>query len=151
MYAKGFFGDPNKQEEDTMLSHYLMFNRNCGEALRVYAEAFNGKIKELQTYGDMPADPNFPVAEADKNLVLHAKLALDDGEIMCADSKERTAQGQNMYVSITLGDAAYVQKAWNILRLEGEIYMELAPSFFAALHGSLRDRFGINWMFTATR
>jgi PhnB protein len=56
-----------------------------------------------------------------------------------------------MYVSITIKDAAFVQKAWDILKQNGEIYMELAPSFFAALHGSLRDKFGINWMFTALK
>ncbi|MEL7565642.1 MAG: VOC family protein [Dehalobacterium sp.] len=134
-----------------MLGHYLMFNKNCAEALEVYTKAFNAKITEIQKYGDMPPNPAFPIAESDKGLVLHARLEIDGMELMCADSSERSIGGDNMYVSITTKDAVLVQKAWNILKTDGEIYMELAPSFFATLHGSLQDKFGINWMFTALK
>jgi PhnB protein len=131
-----------------MIGHYLMFNRNCAEALAVYAEAFDGKITEMQKYGDMPPNPAFPVPEADKSLVLHARLVIDGTELMCADSSQHSTAGDNMYVSVTSGAAA-VQKAWDALKVGGEVYMELAPAFFSPLHGSLRDRFGVSWMFTA--
>lgn len=131
-----------------MISHYLMFNRNCAEALATYADAFGGKILEVSKYGDMPPDPNFPVAEEDKDLVLNSRLKIEGAEIMCADSA-CVSSGDNMYVSISTQDEALVQRAWDMLKQDGEIYMELAPSFFAKLHGSLRDRFGINWMLTA--
>jgi PhnB protein len=134
-----------------MIGHYLMFNRNCAEALKTYAKAFDAKISEMQKYGDMPPNPAFPIAESDKGLVLHARLNINDAELMCADASERIESGTNMYVSITTSDAALVQKAWDILKDGGKIYMELAPSFFASLHGSLRDKFGINWMFTASK
>lgn len=134
-----------------MLGHYLMFNRNCAEALLVYEKAFDAKITEMQKYGDMPPNPNFPVPDENKELVLHSRIQLDGGEIMCADASERGEAGNNMYVSITTKDAALIQRAWNILKQDGEIYMELTESFFAVLHGSLRDRFGINWMFTAIK
>lgn len=134
-----------------MLGHYLMFNRNCAEALLVYEKAFDAKITEMQKYGDMPPNPNFPVPEENKELVLHSRIQLDGGEIMCADASDRGEAGNNMYVSITTKDAALIQRAWNILKQDGEIYMELTESFFAVLHGSLRDRFGINWMFTAIK
>ena len=134
-----------------MIGHYLMFNRNCAEALDVYAKAFDAKITEMQKYGDMPPNPAFPVAESDKDLVLHARLSMNGAELMCADSSEHSKNGTNMYVTVTTSDAALVKKAWDLLKDSGEIYMELAPSFFANLHGSLRDRFGINWMFTASK
>lgn len=134
-----------------MFSHYLMFNRSCAEALEVYAKAFDAKITEMQKYGDMPPNPNFPIADNDRNLVLHARLQWEGSELMCADSSERSQAGDNMYISITTQDAALVQRAWDILKQDGEIFMDLAPSFFALLHGSLQDRFGINWMFTALK
>ncbi len=134
-----------------MLGHYLMFNGCCADALQTYEKAFDAKITEMQTYGDMPPNPAFPIAEADQKLVLHARLQLDGTELMCADSKDRSTAGDNMYVSITTPDAAAVQKAWDTLAEGGQVYMELAPSFFASLHGSLRDRYGINWMFTALK
>ncbi len=134
-----------------MLGHYLMFNRNCDEALKTYEKAFGTTISEMQKYSDMPPNPAFPIADQDKNLVLHARINIEGAELMCADSSESCTSGDNMYVSITTKDEAAVKKAWDILSQGGEVYMELTPSFFAKLHGSLQDRFGINWMFTALK
>jgi len=134
-----------------MTGHYFMFNRNCAEALELYARAFNSKITEMQKYGDMPPNPAFPVAEGDKNLVLHAVLKIEGTEIMAADSRDRNESGSNMYITITTKDRDYVQKAWDLLKQGGKVYMELTPTFFALLHGSLKDKFGINWMFTVMK
>lgn len=131
-----------------MLGHYLMYNRNCAEALDIYSRAFDAEIVEKQTYGDMPPNPAFPISEEDKGLVLHARIAIDNMELQCADASGSIEMGSNMYVSFTTADADKVKKAWDILKENGHIYMELAPSFFAVLHGSLKDKFGVNWMFT---
>lgn len=134
-----------------MIGHYLMFNRNCAEALQTYVKAFDARISEMQKYGDMPPDPNFPVAEADKGLVLHARLQLGGAEIMCADSGDRNTPGDNMYLTVTTGDEELVRRAWEMLAQGGEVFMELTPSFFAKAHGSLRDRYGVSWMFTVLK
>ena len=134
-----------------MLGYYLMFNRNCAEALETYSRIFSVPIEEKQCYGDMPSNPDFPVAEKDKELVLHSRLTIAGTEIMCADSAGRNQPGSNMYISLTMQDEAFIRKAWDALKPRGEIYMELTPTFFAAAHGSLRDRFGVNWIFTALK
>lgn len=131
-----------------MLGHYLMFNRNCEEALNVYEKAFGTKVTGIQKYKDMPPNPAFPVAEEDLNLVLHSRLVIDGAEIMCADSGQALTSGNNMYITLTSGKAEMIQQAWNALKDGGKIYLELGPTFFAKLHGHLQDRFGINWMFT---
>jgi len=135
-----------------MIGHYLLFNRNCEQALEAYKEAFGGKIVEMKKFGDMPPNPEFPMAESDKNLVLHARLVIDNQELMCSDGMrvDTDVNGNNMYISIT-GDKAFIQKAWDILKQDGTVYMDLAPTFFAELHGSLQDQFGINWMFSAMK
>lgn len=134
-----------------MLGHYLMFNRNCEDALKTYEKAFGTTIREMQKYSDMPFNPTFPIADQDKNLVLNARISIEEAELMCADNSEVSTSGDNMYVSIMTKNEAAVKKAWDILSQGGEVYMELTPSFFAKLHGSLKDRFGINWMFTALK
>lgn len=131
-----------------MLGHYLMFNRNCEEALAAYEKAFNTKVIMMQKYKDMPADPSFPVAEGDLNLVLHSRLIIDGTEIMCADSGQAPASGNNMYITLTSSNAEMVKQAWATLKDGGKIFLELNPSFFAKLHGHLQDKFGVNWMFT---
>jgi len=128
-----------------------MFNRNCAEALEVYAKAFDAQVTEKQTYGDMPPNPAFPIAEENKNQVLHARLVIEGTEVMCADSSERCNAGDNMYVSLNTENEALVRKAWDTLKDGGKVYMELSPQFFAIAHGSLCDKFGINWMFTVPK
>jgi PhnB protein len=128
-----------------------MYNRNCAEAFEYYAKALDGKITEIQRYSDSPPDPAFPVAEEDRNLVLHATLKIGEIEIMGADSSEHCESGNNMYVTLTAMDKNYVQKAWDMLKQDGHVYMEITPQFFAVLHGSLRDKFGVNWMFTVPK
>ena len=108
-----------------MIGHYLMFNRDCSEALEVYSKAFGAEIVEKQTYGDMPPNPDFPIAEEDKNLVLHARIIIDGAEIMCADSASRYESGSNMYISVMAADMDAVKKAWDILKAGGQTYMEL--------------------------
>ena len=134
-----------------MLGFYLLFNRNCAEAIETYQKALGTELVTIRKYGDLPPDPAFPVAEEDRDLGLHAQLRLDNIDIMCADSRDRSTPGDNMYVSVTTKDAELVQKAWDMLKQGGEVYMDLAPSFFASHHGSLRDRYGVNWMFTALK
>jgi len=128
-----------------------MFNRNCKKAIETYEKAFSAKIIEMQKYGDMPPNPNFPVPEEDKELVLHAKLVIDGMEIMCADGSSTIEGSNNMYISITTKDSELIKRAWDVLKQEGKIYMELQPSFFAVLHGSLQDKYNINWMFTVLK
>ncbi len=131
-----------------MVGHYLLFNRTCEEAIRLYEKAFNIKAETIQKYKDMPPNPDFPIAEADMNLVLHSKLVIDGADIMCADTNDEITASDNMYVSITTKDEAFARNAWETLKTDGTVYMELNPEFFAKLHGSLQDKFGVNWMFT---
>ncbi len=130
-----------------MTGIYLMFNRNCKEALDTYSKAFNTKVISMQCYKDMPANPNFPIKEEDMDLVLHSQINIDGVLLMCADSTRNTTSN-NMYISIN-GNVDSVKHAWNLLKDNGIIYMDLKPSFFAKLHGSLQDKFGVNWMFSA--
>ncbi len=133
-----------------MISGYLMFKGNCEEALRTYADAFNAQVIEVSTYGDMPSTPEFQIPDDERDMILHAKILIEGAELMCADSAEGRSSGSNMFVTITNEDEEFIKRAWNILKQDAEIYMDLAPTFFAKLHGSLKDRFDINWMFTAS-
>ena len=49
---------------------------------------------------------------------------------MCADSSEPSQLVIYVYF-FTTNDAALLKQAWEVLKLNGEIYMELAPAFFA--------------------
>ncbi len=132
-----------------MIKPYLMFNRKCEEAFTLYRKAFDGELMAMQKYSDMPPHPEFPVAESDKNLVMHAQLKLtENGYIMGSDSSSDIKQGQNVCISVELNSEEAAIKAWNMLKEDGNVHMDLQPTFFSKLHGSVKDTYGITWMFT---
>lgn len=130
---------------------YIMFNRECRAAFALYEEAFGGEMLAMQTYGEMPPNPQFPVADSDKNLVLHAQLKLTDtGIIMGSDSNRAVQTSGKVAISVELESEERAQHAWDALKDGGSVQMNLQRTFFAKLHGSVKDRYGINWMFTVT-
>lgn len=132
-----------------MIKPYLMFNRECEEAFNLYQKAFNGELETMQKYGDVPPNPEFPVAESDKNLVLHAQLKLTEtGSIMGSDSNRELKDGGKVVISVELDSEDRAKNAWNLLKEGGFVQMDLQPTFFAKLHGSVQDKFGVTWMFT---
>lgn len=132
-----------------MIKPYLMFNRECEEAFKLYQEAFDGELLAMQKYGDMPPNPEFRIDERDKDLVLHAHLKLtENGYIMGSDGSRDFKEGQKVCISVELNYEDPAIKAWNILKEGGNIVMDLQPTFFSKLHGSVMDKFGIIWMFT---
>ena len=132
-----------------MIKPYLMFNRECDEAFKLYQKAFDGEMLHIQKYGDMPPNPEFPVAEDDKDLVLHAELKLTEtGSIMGSDGKRDSQDGGKVSISVELASEESAKNAWNVLKDGGSVHMDLQPTFFAKLHGSLVDKFGVTWMFT---
>ncbi|MFJ7930773.1 VOC family protein [Peribacillus sp. NPDC096448] len=132
-----------------MIKPYLMFNRECEEAFKLYIEAFGGELIAMQKYSEIPSNPDFPVEESDKDLVLYSQLRLtEDGIIMGSDSNRELNDSDKMVVSVELNSEEKARKAWNILKEDGSINMDLHETFFAKLHGSLKDKFGVSWMFT---
>lgn len=132
-----------------MIKPYLMFNRECEEAFQLYQKAFDGELLAMQKYGDMPPNPEFPVAEKDKDLVLHAHLKLtEDGFIMGSDGSRDLKGSPKVCISVELNSEDQAIKAWNMLKEGGNVKMDLQPTFFSKLHGSVMDKFGVTWMFS---
>ena len=132
-----------------MIKPYLMFNRECKEAFTLYQKAFDGEMVAIQTYGDMPPHPEFPVIESDKDLVLHAELKLtESGSILGADGKRDLQDAEKVCISVELDSEERAKNAWNILKEDGTIHIYLQSTFFSKLHGSLKDKYGVTWMFT---
>ena len=126
-----------------MFQHYLMFSGDCEEALKTYEKAFGGKITELCRYGDME---EYSQDEKQKNLVMHSTFVLGDGNLMCADYPYKTTPGDNAFVMPPFETIEDVKKAWEVLKEDAKITEDLAPCFFAEIYGTLRDKYGINWM-----
>ncbi|MDN4073174.1 VOC family protein [Fictibacillus terranigra] len=128
---------------------YLMFNRDCEEAFHLYQRAFQGEMVAIQKYGEMPPNREFPLAEDDKKLVLHAQLKLtESGYVMGYDGNRDIQNGEKVCISVEIDSEDRARNAWNLLKEGGSIHMDLQETFFSKLHGSLKDRYGVTWMFT---
>jgi PhnB protein len=70
------------------LNPYLYFDGNARDVVYFYEKALGGKVVNIITYGDLPADPNYPLTDDVKARVMHAHLKVGDADLMFSDTYE---------------------------------------------------------------
>lgn len=131
---------------------YLNFNGNCEEAFNFYKEVFNTEFKGLFRFGDMPEDPNFSVAEEDKNKIMHVGMSINEHVLLmgsdCLESLgQKVTSGTSTYIMIDVDTAEEAQTVYDKLSVNAQnMEMPLGETFFAELFSSFIDQFGIAWM-----
>ena len=127
------------------LNPYLLFNGQCEEAFKFYAECLGGKIDGMITHAGTPAEEHVPAEW--RNKILHARLVIGDQALMASDAPPgRYNQPQGFSVSIQLKDRAEGERIFNALAQGGEVTMPFDQTFWAKGFGMCVDRFGIPWM-----
>lgn len=136
------------------VSTYLNFKRETEEAFNFYKSVFGGEFEgEINRMGDVPLQPGQPpIAEADKNLVMHVSLKILAGHrLMGTDAPESMGftlnQGNNVYINLEPDTRAETDKLFAALSEGGKVEMPLQEMFWGDYFGSLRDKFGVQWMF----
>ena len=137
------------------VSTYLNFHRNTEEAFNFYRSIFGGEFSRggIARFGDIPpSDGMPPIAEADKNLVMHIELPILGGHLlMGTDAPEsmgfKVNEGNNVHINLEPDSRAETKRLFDALSAGGTITMELQDMFWGAYYGSCTDKFGINWMF----
>ena len=138
------------------LNHYLNFQGQAEAAFNFYKSVFGGEFSMLSRYGDMPPSEGVTLSEADKNLILHVSLPINDFTVlMASDTSERLCapnavfiQGTNHYISINLeqNEQEEARRLFDALSVNGQIEMPLEKTFWGALYGAFTDQFGVKWM-----
>jgi predicted 3-demethylubiquinone-9 3-methyltransferase (glyoxalase superfamily) len=126
------------------LAPFLMFEGQAGEALELYAGAFeDAEIGEVRRYG---ADG--PGAEG---TVEHAVLRVGDREVRLIDSPAEHDFGFTPAVSlfVDLDSAAEVDAAFETLSEGGQVLMPLDAYPFSSRFAWIADRFGVSWQLSA--
>ena len=139
------------------VSTYLNFPRNTEEAFNFYKEVFGGEFfgTGIMRFGDIPGDPNHPIAEEDKNLVMHVELRiLDSHSLMGTDAPEsmgfKVNFGNNSYINLQPDTRKETKELFDKLSAGGKIGMELQDMFWGDYFGSCTDKFGVQWMFNCS-
>src|SRR4051812_24768391 len=89
------------------VSTYLNFTRSTEEAFNFYKSVFKSEFSgPIARFKDIPPDPSHPpMAEADKNLVMHIELPILCGHVlMGTDAPEsmgfNLTPGNNMFLNL---------------------------------------------------
>ncbi|MEZ4648232.1 MAG: VOC family protein [Candidatus Eisenbacteria bacterium] len=137
------------------VSTYLNFNGNTAEAFDFYKSVFGTEFAgPMMRMSDLPPMEGMPpVAEADKNMVMHVALPILGGHmLMGTDTSEscggRIANfGNNVHISLQPDTRQETERLFSALGDGGTVTMPLADMFWGDYFGSLTDRFGVHWMF----
>jgi PhnB protein len=136
------------------VSTYLNFERNTEQAFEFYRSVFGGEFDgPVHRMGQAPAAPGQPpLADADRNLVMHVALPILGGHVLMGTDAPQSMgfslnAGNNVYINLEPDTRAETDRLFNALAAGGEVQMALQDMFWGAYFGSLRDRFGVQWMF----
>ena len=132
---------------------YLNFPGTTEEAFNFYRSVFggdfNGPIHRMGDAPPMPGQP--PLSDTDKQRVMHVELPILGGHLlMGTDATEsmgfQLVAGNNVHISLQTDTRAQTDQLFNALAAGGNVQMPLQDMFWGAYYGSLRDRFGVQWM-----
>lgn len=135
------------------VSAYLNFNRQTEQAFLFYQSIFGGEfIGGIRRMGDAPVPEGAPpLAEADKQLVMHVALKiLGDFVLMGTDAPEtmgfKVNFGNNIYINLEPDTRTEADRIFHALSDGGKIETKMQEMFWGDYYGACTDKFGVQWM-----
>lgn len=136
------------------VSTYLNFSRNTEEAFNFYRSVFGGEFfGSILRFKDVPPMEGAPpVAEEDKDLVMHIELPILGGHsLMGTDAPESMGFnlnfGNNVHINLQPDTRKETKRLFDALSEGGKVTMELTDMFWGDYFGSCIDKYGVQWMF----
>ena len=136
---------------------YLNFQRSTEEAFNFYKSVFGGEfVGGINRFSEIPPAAGMPpIAEKEKNLIMHVALPILGGYmLMGTDAPEsmglKVNQGNNVYINLEPDSREETKKLFDALSKGGKVEMEMQDMFWGAYYGSCTDKFGVIWMFNFT-
>lgn len=132
------------------INPYLNFPGSCLEAFEFYRSIFGGEFTYLSRFKDMPENSGMPVAEEDREKILHVSLPIGKNILMGSDvasNQEPPAKyGNHIQMTLSIPDQEEGRRVFEALSEGGQVFMPLQQTFWSPLFGMLIDRYGIPWM-----
>src|SRR5438552_16328562 len=106
------------------LNPYLLFNGQCEEAFKFYAQCLGGKIEAMLTHAGTPAEAHVPPEWASK--ILHARLIAGDAVLMASDAPPgRYEVPKGFSVSTGITEPAEAERIFLALAENGTVVMTI--------------------------
>jgi len=138
----------------TKLNPYLNFAGNTEEAFNFYKSIFGGEFTSVVRFKDMPV-AGVQIPKKDENRIMHIGLPIGkDHVLMGTDTLEslgqRLVQGNNVHISVHPESKGEADRIFAALSRGGTIEMPIADQVWGDYYGSVKDKFGVQWMVNYT-
>lgn len=129
------------------INPYLTLDGNGQEAVKFYEHALDAKVVGIQTFGEMPENPEFRIPADAKDRVMHAHLKVGDTDLMISDTFPGQPHqiGSQVTVAITTNDVEKSKEVFGKLQEGGQVVMPLQETFWSPSYGQVTDKFGVTW------
>lgn len=130
---------------------YLTMNGNGQEAIKFYENALNATVLSVQTFGDMPVNPESPpLSDEAKSRVLNAHLKVGNTDLMISDTspgphEDAYQLGSQVTIAITINEIETSKEVFGKLLEGGQEVMALQETFWSPSYGQVTDKFGVTW------
>lgn len=128
-----------------MISPVIEFNGNCAKAIEFYEKVFGATDKYIDYYHEAPDDSGIPNTGDTKNWVMHSGITICGTHFNMSDSTEPIVPGNMYKFNVFMDSEQEVTQAYDMLKVNGEVVVELGPQFFSPMYGSVKDCFGVRW------
>lgn len=132
------------------INPYLNFQGNTEDAFNFYRSIFGGDFQGgIFRFKDTEMGGN--LSDAEQQMVMHIGLPIGNQNfLMATDALDSMGQkvifGNNFYISIDAESKEEADKLFARLSEGGKVEMPMADQFWGDYFGSLKDKFGIQWM-----
>jgi len=133
-----------------LINPHINFNGNAEEAFTFYKSVFGGDFAKIIRFKDL-ASSEFPVAEKEKNKIMHIVLPIGKNSMLMANDVPeimgRTNENENRSkIVITAESKKEADKLFNGLSAGGQIEGPIGDGPWGTYFGCLRDKYGIEWI-----
>lgn len=129
------------------INPYLVMDGNAKEAIQFYEKALDAQVVMVQTFGEMPANPDYPLPDSARDRISHALLKVGETDLMFSDTfPGQPVQSSNqVQICIMTDQAEQAKRIYEALREGGQVVMPLQETFWSPAYGIVADKFGVNW------
>lgn len=131
------------------INPHINFNGNAEEAFNFYRSVFGGEFTRVVRFKDL-ASAEFPVADKEKDKIMHIALPIGKTALMGNDVPEvlgPTNERENRSkIVVNTESKKEADKVFSGLSAGGEVEMPISDSPWGTYFGMFRDKYGIEWM-----
>ncbi|MGG0718183.1 VOC family protein [Robertmurraya massiliosenegalensis] len=126
---------------------YLRMNGDAKEAVTFSEDALDAENLGVQTYGEFPENPEFPLPEEAKDRVVHAQLRIGNTFLMLSDTfpGQPYETGSQVDVAVMINDVNKTKEVYEKLLDGGEVVMPLQETPWSPSYGQVKDKYGVVW------